>query len=183
MEFLDLNKEFDGASWINEVQRYEKNSKFIGCDVRVKVKSITKGKVGVEINYKNLPPKYEKAMKSLVLSICQGAFQWILISFSHSVAECDISDESRKTGEVIATSAGEFINTLFKEGFNGFKNVIRDRVNIMIAQYELSKLTYKDGKWKRWNGDIWDGTQWTNSKGEVYSDDVAIYLGRIVKVL
>lgn len=183
MKYLNANNEFDGMSWITDVQKYEKNIKGLKCKTKVKLKGICNNEAIFDVKLVNVPSKYAKAMTSLTKDVSQGAFQWILISFTHSVAKEDVTKETERISQTVITLSEGLINTLLANGLREFKNAVRDRVNLMIAQYELSKLTFVDGKWKRWNGDVWDGSVWINKNGETYSDDTAVYLSRIVKVL
>lgn len=183
MKYLNGNNEFDGIGWVTDVQKYERNTKALNCKAVVKIKSLANNEATVDVKLINVPSKYAKAMTELATNISQGAFQWILISFSYSVAMDDVATESKKVGKIISSISEGLINTLLSNGLKEFKNAIRDRVNLVTAQYELSRMTCKNGQWKRWNGDTWDGSQWINSKGEAYSDNAAIYLSKIVKVV
>ena len=183
MKYLNQRNEFDCVGWVNDVQKYEKNIKALKCKATTTIKRSKSGETTFDIKLINAPPQYAKALTKLATDICSGALQWILISYSYSVAKDDMATESKKISQAIHSVSEELINILLSNGLTTFKNSIRDRVNLLTAQYELSRMTYTNNKWRRWNGDVWNGTQWINTKGETYVDDAAIYLSKIVKVI
>lgn len=159
-------KEFNIEAWENSCRKYDRNHEGLKFDITV---DCVDGKLTISLQ--NISPKYETRIKNLMIFNMQGAIQYMNQVFAphYALSEEDYKILSKENFEIMQKNTMQYINVLYKEGFDTFLSVVQQQINLLHAKYELSKAIYDDGTWKLGEKQVWNGETWVEEGHPVYS--------------
>ena len=159
-------KEFNVNEWEKYCLIYDKNHNGLGFKVDI---TMINGQLSV--SFKNLDEKYKKTIKDLVIFIAQGAVQYMYELFdAFYVFDKNEYEKIRNNNYTfMKENTLMYFDVLFNKGFNPFMELVQQQTAVLRARYELSVLTYSNGKWVLPNGQTWTGSGWEKDGTVNYS--------------
>lgn len=162
-KMVDLN--FDFYAWKETYKKYQanKNGMHFEAEVLFNAGHINIHMLSIDEKYIN----FSKKMTALMVSIAQGAVQYIASVFRayYALSPEDYQTEQAKLEDNARDKMPVFLSTLFDQGIDQFVAIVLAQHQLYQCAYLLKNTELTEHGWALANGNLWNGYEFQNDAG------------------
>ena len=160
---VDLN--FDFYAWKETYKKYQSNKDGMNFEEKVLFNAghINNHMLSIDEKYIN----FSKKMTALMVSIAQGAVQYIASVFRayYALSPEDYQTEQAKLEDNARDKMQVLLSTLFDQGIDQFVTIVLAQHQLYQCAYLLKNTELTEHGWALANGNLWNGNEFQNVAG------------------